>query len=212
MTRVIVAKITTYIFQAAFLLLAGYGLWRDASDQSGWLGLFGFGLSFMPVILRRWRGVTLPPSYCFAYLGYILLSLVLGEEFYLYNRLWWWDDMLHMLSGVAIGYVALLLLSIRNIRLNVRSPRWFSLLFMGSVVLASAALWEMFEFAVDQLAGGHMQYGVTDTMMDMINSSIGGLLLTAIVYRQLGRGHGPTRLFRIFYRDNPQFETVKGGV
>ncbi len=191
--------------QIIFLVIAVDGLTRNMYDQAGWLGLLGFVIAFVPDILKRYTQLVLPFAYEVGLMAFVFLSLVAGEYFNLYGKLLWWDDMLHFVSGIVVGYIGLLVLHIDDAKKRAVSGPWFAAIFIVSLVFTSAAVWEIFEFLVDQFARGHMQYGVTDTMVDVIDAGIGALVMAfaGFMYYKLSRGKWLRGMFDTFVRHNP---------
>lgn len=200
-----IRRIFFLVSQAVFLLVTIDGLTRNWQDQAGWLGLMGLIISFLPDAFRRRKQLVLPFAYEVGLMLFVFLSLIAGEYFDIYGKLLWWDDMLHFVSGLVVGYVALLILHVDDSRKQAVSRPWFAALFTFSLVVMSAAVWEMFEFSVDQFAHGHMQYGLVDTMMDIIEGSAGGLIIASVgfMYYKYSRGKWLRGLFDTFVRLNP---------
>jgi len=191
--------------QAVFLLIAVDGLTRNFYDQAGWLGLLGLVITFVPDALRRRKQLILPFGYEIGLMLFVFLSLIAGEYFNLYGKYLWWDDMLHFASGLVVGYAALLALHVDDKKKGAVSGPWFAAVYVFALVVTSAAVWEIFEFSVDQLAHGHMQYGLVDTMTDIIEGSIGGLIMASIgfFYYKFSRGKWLRGMFDTFVRLNP---------
>ena len=193
------------VCQAVFLVIAVDGLTRNVNDQAGWLGLLGLIIAFLPDILRRHAKLVLPFTYEVALILFVFLSLVAGEYFNIYGKLLWWDDMLHFVSGLVVGYIGMLALHIDDRKKNAVSGPWFAAVFVFSLVVMSAAVWEIFEFSVDQLGHGHMQYGLTDTMLDIIDATVGALIISfmGFMYYKFSRGKWLKGMFDTFVRLNP---------
>lgn len=191
--------------QVIFLTIAINGMMRDSGDQAGWLGLLGFTVSFSPDLLRWSKQMVLPFTYEIGIMLFVFLSLIAGEYFDIYGKLLWWDDMLHFISGLIVGYVGLLVLHIDDEKKKAVSGSWFASVFVFSLVMMSASLWEIAEFTIDQLGNGHMQYGLDDTMMDMIGAAVGGAVIATIsfIYYKLSRGKWLRGMFDAFVRLNP---------
>ncbi len=191
--------------QAVFFVIAVNGLTRDFYDQAGWLGLLGFVIAFLPDILRRYAKLVLPFRYEICLMFFVFLSLIAGEYFDLYGKFLWWDDALHFASGLLVGYVGLLVLHIDDTKKRAVSGPWFAAIFAFSLAVASAVVWEIFEFTVDQFADGHMQYGLVDTMVDIIDATVGGLIIACIgfIYYKFSRGKWLRGLFDAFVSLNP---------
>lgn len=200
-----IRRIFFLVCQAIFLLITIDGLTRNWHDQAGWLGLLGFVVTFIPDLLRRYAKLVLPFAYEVGLMVFVFLSLIAGEYFDIYGKLLWWDDMLHFMSGLVVGYISLLALHIDDRRKNAVSGPWFAGIFVFSLVVTSAAVWEIFEFSVDQLAHGHMQYGLVDTMMDIIDATAGALIIAFIgfMYYEFSRGKWLRGMFDTFVSLNP---------
>src|SRR5690606_11091243 len=107
---------------------------------------------------------------------FIFASLFLGEVRGYYIRYWWWDIALHTASGLLLGIWGFLLVYVLNESQDIEmqmKPR-FVALFAFFFAVGCGALWEIFEFAMDQLFGMNMQKpmlndpsGLTDTMWDL---------------------------------------------
>jgi uncharacterized membrane protein YjdF len=198
-------RIFFIVCQAVFLVIAIDGLTRNIQDQAGWLGLLGLVIAFLPDILRRYSKLILPFTYEVALILFVFMSLVAGEYFNIYGKLLWWDDMLHFISGLVVGYIGLLALHIDDRKKKAVSGPWFAAVFVFSLVVMSAAVWEIFEFSVDQFVGGHMQYGLVDTMMDIIDATAGALIISfmGFMYYKFSRGKWLKGMFDTFVRQNP---------
>ncbi|WP_071393580.1 hypothetical protein [Bacillus tuaregi] len=114
---------------------------------------------------------------------YIAVGLGTLGGFYAIHH---FDDVLHFLSGVWIGYGSLILLQIlAGEDMAARLPKGFVTLYMISFALAAAGLWELFEFAGDKwfhmTAQGRNH---DDTMFDMINGLTGGTVAALIYWRK----------------------------
>jgi hypothetical protein len=92
---------------------------------------------------------------------------------------------MHFASGVLISIGVVLWLAILNSR-GMKLPSWLQ----GYLILASAAfvavLWELAEFASDQLFGTFSQGGdLTDTMLDLLYD-VSGAVIVAVAWRLAG--------------------------
>ena len=130
---------------------------------------------------------------------FVLASLVAGELLNAYEIFWWWDDMLHTISGVIVGLVGLLSIYYWNSRHSMAISPLFVAVFVFCFAMALGAIWEIFEFAVDYFFGTNMQrwnmpldsivighdyqgMGLRDTMSDIITAVIGATIAATISY------------------------------
>jgi hypothetical protein len=154
-------------------------------------------LTLAPVTLRSKLPVKIPSEFQILAIGFVFASLFLGEIQSYYQLLWWWDASLHASSGLMFGIVGFLLVYVLNenerIDINLR-PRFLAL-FAFVFSMAVGALWEVFEFAMDQAFGLQMQKprlgdpsGLTDTMWDLAFDAIGAVIISTFGWWYLIRG------------------------
>lgn len=107
-----------------------------------------------------------------------------GMGWKFYSELAWWDHMTHALSAsvvAATGYATVR--AIDEHSEAVYLPPKFVAVVILLFVLAFGVLWELLEFALgiigDRLGSTSVltQYGVYDTLWDIIYNSIGGILV-----------------------------------
>lgn len=146
------------------------------------IALTGLVLSIVPQIIIRRLQLKLPLLYELVVLGFIVASIMLGELLDVYSSFWWWDSLLHLSSGVIIGYIGYMVLFTLHLqgKLDVSAGMVAFLTF--SVSMMVAAMWEVFEFAVDQATGSLMQLHNTDTMKDIVLAMIGSLVASGAAY------------------------------
>lgn len=172
------------------LLLEGH--WMSA-----FLVLTIMAVILAPTLFHRRLPVRIPPEFLAAALVFSFAALFLGEVRDYYRRVWWWDIALHGTSGLLLGILGFLLVYVlnenRRVALHLR-PR-FVALFAFLFALSVGALWEIFEFAMDQLAGTQMQKpmlgdpsGLTDTMWDLIVDAIGAGTVSIVGWWYMRRG------------------------
>ncbi len=161
-----------------------YAIFVSKDYQAAWLVVLGLILSFIPQLIDRKFDLRLPVVYELVIVGFIVSSLLIGEFFNAYQNYWWWDKVLHLSSGVVIGYVGFLVLYILYMGKKFTAGPSVAAFFTFMVVMASASLWEIVEFTVDKLGYGPMQHGLDDSMWDMILAALGSLVATAATYWQ----------------------------
>lgn len=167
-----------------------------------------FLLTYLPAMIERRYRIYLPIEFEFIIILFIYASLFLGEIRSYYLRYWWWDILLHTSSGVAIGFAGFLILFVlyHKDKINAK-PGWLAA-FSFCFAVAIGAIWEIFEFAMDQSFGLNMQKsGLVDTMWDLIVDSLGALLTSFVGYFYLRGKKTPLfhRLFSKFRGENPRY-------
>lgn len=182
--------------------------------QGHWLtGLITAGViivATLPILLGRRFDVRVPPEFEFMAVIFVYASLFLGEQRGYYLRFWWWDTLLHTCSGFLLGILGFLLVHVLNGKrhIGMHLKPGFVALFAFMFALGIGALWEIFEFAMDQIFGLNMQKsGLVDTMVDLIVDAIGALTISIIGYIHLRRGKQDSFLERwimAFVEANPR--------
>lgn len=149
-----------------------------------------------PVLLGRRLPVRIPPEYDVLAILFVFASLFLGEFRSYYARFWWWDVTLHVTSGLLLGLVGFLLVYVLNKsrRIDVHLRPGFVALFAFAFAVTGGTLWEVFEFAMDQVFGTTMQKpmlgdlsGLTDTMWDLIVDALGAALVSGFGWCNMRR-------------------------
>lgn len=167
-------------------------------------------VTLLPLILGRRFDVRIPPEFELLTVLFVYASLFLGEVHGYYVRFWWWDAVLHTGSGFLLGVLGFLLVYVLNERPDVdmhMRPR-FVALFAFMFAVGMGALWEIFEFGMDQIFGMNMQKsGLVDTMWDLIVDTIGAavIALLGLVYmRTAGSNSFLERWIVEFINSNPR--------
>lgn len=212
----VLSKRATLVLQ--FLLLLGAVL---AALQGRWLPALTTaaiaGLSFLPLVLGRRFRARLPAEMELLAVGFLYASLFLGEVHGYYERFWWWDALLHIGSGFLLGILGFLMVHLLNEdeRVEMHMKPGFVAIFAFLFAVGLGALWEIFEFAMDQLFGMNMQKsGLVDTMWDLIVDTVGALTVSILGWRYLRRGNHDwflQRWIQDFVVRNPEiFRSKKG--
>jgi hypothetical protein len=168
------------------------GQWLNALTVAGILIL-----TVLPVLVARRVRIVVPPEFELLAIAFIFASLFLGEQRDYYSRFWWWDLALHTTSGGLLGVLGFLLVYVlnENPRIDLHMRAGFVAFFAFCFAVTVGALWEIYEFAMDQLFGMNMQKpmfgdpsGLTDTMWDLIVDVVGALVISSIGYVYMKRG------------------------
>jgi hypothetical protein len=196
-----------FALQGLFLLTAiitGF----QGNFETMFISILGFLLIFLPLIIEKSLKIDLPVAYELLIAVFIFATVFMGEIGDAYNKFWWWDIVLHASSGVLLGYVGFLVLYVLYRQKKLIASASLVAFFTLVTGLASAGVWEIFEFAADMLLGTSMQRGAVDTMSDIIVASIGSVIAAVVAYVHI---KWPQRsLFRSFIKDffdsNPTYK------
>lgn len=150
------------------------------------VGLATLGLTIAPLVMaERWQLKI--PIYFYAYIVFFLFGTIfLGEAFDFYNRFWWWDIALHGSSAVGFGIVGVVFTLLMFEGDRYAAPPYAVAIIAFAIALSIGALWEIFEFCMDQVFGTNMQKsGLTDTMTDLMVDTVGAALGAATGFAYL---------------------------
>ncbi len=126
----------------------------------------------------------------------IFVGIVIGSYIGLFDRLWWFDNAMHILSGfvcASFGYDFAVIIQRKKGQCAATLAALFSIMFALSIAVG----WEFYEFLMDTLHGTNLQLakageetamfdlskynneygylGLVDTMTDMMMNACGGL-------------------------------------
>ena len=211
----IVHRRVAYILKGVLLLEAAFAAWKlEWQIAASALGILA--ITLLPLLLARRFRVYIPPVFELMAIVFVFATLFLGEIRGYYSRFWWWDIALHTSSGFLLGIVGFLLVHVLNEteHVELKMKPGFVAFFAFLFALGSGAVWEIFEFSMDQLFGTQMQKpmlgdpsGKTDTMWDLIVDALGALVISILGYGYLKRGQRESFLERwisAFVRSNPR--------
>lgn len=148
-----------------------------------------FILTYYPSILKKKFGVYLPSRLEITITLFIFSAQVLGEIHGFYEKIFWWDSMLHLISGVVLGLVGFLFVYLlnENGNKNVNLSPVFVVIVAFCVAMTLGVFWEFFEYGADRIFGFNMQKyrlpgqdGLVDTMNDLIIDAIGATIACGI--------------------------------
>ena len=169
------------------------------------VSLATFGLTLLPILFARRFGVRLPTSFLAGIVLFIFATIFLGEAFDFYNRYWWWDIALHSGSALGFGLMGFLMIFMMFGGDRYAAPPWAVAFFSFCFAVSIGAMWEIFEFAMDQLFGLNMQKsGLIDTMWDLIVDCLGAFVgaFSGFLYLKLGKAGLLTGALDAFVSEN----------
>lgn len=169
------------------------------------------GLTFLPQFLASRVHIALPNSFLAAIALFVLATIYLGEMRDFYTWLWWWDLALHGTSAMGFGIIGFLLILMLFEGDRYAAPPWALGVLSFCVAMTVGALWEVFEYAMDQVFALNMQKsGLDDTISDLMVNAVGAALagLAGVAYLT-GRARGFGTAFEDFIAENrPRFRKL----
>jgi len=142
--------------------------------------VFSVVLSLIPSLVERSYRVTLPFELDLLITLSIFLNTFMGEGMNFYQKVRLYDKALHIYGTAVVGLLAFVIVYTLNYTRKVRLSLPFIGFFTFTFAMAMGGIWEIMEFAVDSVFGKTTQNGLADTMWDLINDFVGGVITAAI--------------------------------
>ena len=171
------------------------------TDQSEliFLAILTLVLSFLPDYMEKKGYINLPYLLELIVVIFIFAGIYLSARFDLYYRFFWWDDLLHTVSGVIVGFIGFLIVYKLNHKYSMDFNPLLIAIFAFTFSVTIGVIWEIFEFLMDVWFGTAMQKwnlpettslmgrpyqgsGLRDTMSDLILASLGALFTSVFCY------------------------------
>ncbi|WP_340102191.1 hypothetical protein [Salinibaculum salinum] len=175
--------------QTVMVVILGIGLY------SGNIGVafnaaVGLLVTQLPAVLERRYGIVMDVALVlWIALAMFLHALgtvpLLGPDFAtLYGSTWWWDHMTHALSSsLVVGSAYAVTRAFQEHTEYIHLGPKFTFAYLLVFVMAFGVFWELIEFYIAVGAGLFgipqvlTQYGLEDTVLDLVYNTIGGLLV-----------------------------------
>lgn len=200
-----------YYGMRAFVLASALLFFAHGNWEAGVSTTVIFFLMLATSFFKKRYGIYLPFMLDFGIVALIFLTLFLGEVIRFYEYVPFWDKALHFQSGLllgAVGYVAVYVLNESKHKGFDLNPGFLSV-FAVAFSLSIGALWEIVEFAVDNLFMARWQNGLVDTMWDLVADMVGALIISIAgyfwMYRHKRLPFTPS-LLMMFHRKRPEPE------
>ncbi len=174
--------------QVALGIMVLYGIYKVNLGIVVNAGI-GFGVTYLPAILRRDYRIPMDAGLTLWITAAVFLHALgatgipwITKPFY--GNVPGWDHVTHVLSAsvvAAVGYTTAR--AIDEHTEEVYLPRRFMFVFILLFTMAFGVLWEVIEFSVSQIAAMTgstsvlTQYGLEDTMYDLVFDTLGGVIV-----------------------------------
>ena len=147
--------------------------------------MIALAVAVTPTIIARTTSLAFPFEVELVVLWLAAAHLSLGRLLNLYDRVPWFDKVLHFSDSLLIGFVAFLTVYIAHYIRNEKPHPWIDGIAIFLATLGLGAFWEIIEFAEDQLLGTRTQgspnmSAIVDTMWDLIIDGAGGVIAAII--------------------------------
>jgi len=182
-----VQLVVSYTLQIIILITSIIALLQK-QWQTGFFALSILLLTALPGLIRRNYKIYMPVEIDLIVILFVFFAIFLGEIHSYYTIFWWWDIMLHISSGFLLGIAGFFLVHILNEERKLSIQPKLVVLFAFAFAVALGAIWEIFEFSIDQILGLTMQNSsLVDTMWDLIVDTLGAVVISFLGYFYLNR-------------------------
>lgn len=155
-------------------------------------------VSEIPSILARDLKLVLPFQFNFLIVFALFLHVV-GGFYGFYDDIPWWDHLTHAMSASLVAALGLVfVVSIDRYVESIYLPRPFLAFFIVMFTMAFGVLWELMEFATDQLTGSFLQYSLDDSILDLMFDGFAGFFVAAATTHYISKHTTPEKLVESF--------------
>jgi len=152
------------------------------------ISIVGLIATFLPAVLKKVFKVDVPAGFEIVALLFVYGLLYVGEVKGVYEQFWIFGVLLKLLASVILGFIGLAALYALYKQEKIQGPPLVIAFFAFCFAVAVGALWELFEFSLDNLFGFTLQKAGLDTMKDLASYVVGAGIVSIAGYRYLKRG------------------------
>lgn len=198
------------LIRASLVVAATWAIVLGAYEMVG-MSVLAFGLTLLPRLFESRYRIYLPIEFHLVIVAFLYASVFLGSASGAYKAFGWWDIVLHLSSGIVLGFFGFIVLYILREQQKLRMSLWWIAFFTFCVGLATGVLWEFYEFGMDQFFGKEMQHGNFDTMTDLMTDALGAVIVAVGGYYHLKNVKVSlfTRAVHRFIAHNPKLFSKK---
>jgi hypothetical protein len=172
------------------VLAAGvYQLLFGRLVMAGFIGVCLLAIIF-PGVVTRGRVKALPLEFELILFIMVTLQFVIGETLNFYNKIPYFDKLVHFSLPFFMGYIIALLAYTMYATGNLRASLGPAMVIIVLVSLGVGAVWEIIEYLSDVFLHTYLQGSLTasplvDTMHDLIVDTLGGIFGAIIALRYI---------------------------
>ncbi|MDY6932582.1 MAG: hypothetical protein SVJ22_11795, partial [Halobacteriota archaeon] len=145
-------------------------------------------VSFIPTVLERDFKITLPWSLDLLMASALLLH-VGGNTLKAYYLIPGYDTITHFVSSIFISFLAFVVIFILDKYWDGLLMDTYALAFVVVIfTMAMGVVWELFEWGIDLLFGIELQWGLQDTMKDLLVDTVAGIIMAVFGVYLVKRG------------------------
>lgn len=171
------------------------------------LSVLALFLMFSPALIRKDFRADFPSLIDTLVLVYLFLGTYLGSFKSFFEKIWWWDILLHLLMGINIALISFsIIYRLKEIKTHVQLSSFMIAFFSFAISMAAGGIWEIVEYLLDTFFGFELQQPHPDTMIDLIFVFLGSLIVSAGGY--LYAKYPRTNMIELMF-SKEEIETLK---
>jgi hypothetical protein len=179
--------IASHIFRLLMIILLLISIFKQ-----DWLWLIGciLGLiiSFIPSVLKKNFNITLPWLLDFLIFSALFFHIG-GGVLDAYHSIPYYDDFTHFVSSVLVAFFAFVVIYILDEYWDGLHMDKYAMAFMVVIfTMAMGVLWEFNEWISDTIFETNEQWGLNDTMSDLLVDTFGGIIVAFIGVNLIKKG------------------------
>jgi len=149
------------------------------------MAVIAVAVSLLPAVLQRNYRIVIPWFLEFLLVLQLHLHTFWDVWLRFYDSQWFWDKLLHLKGTMLVSFVGFL--AAYAIHLSGKVRLTGPILGLFTVVFGNAlgAWWEIVEFLVDKTLKKNTQYGLDNTMIDLVNNLLGSLIAAGVGWAYL---------------------------
>jgi hypothetical protein len=145
-------------------------------------------ISLIPTVLKRNFNVTLPWMLDFLIVFALFLHIG-GGVLNAYHTIPLYDKFAHFISSILVTFLAFISIYILDKYWDgLHMDKYAMAFFVVITAMALGVVWEFYEWGTDLVFGTNEQWGLQDTMSDLLVDTIGGIIVAIIGVSLIKKG------------------------
>lgn len=168
--------------------------------EQNWITVFitilTLNLTYFYLIFAKYK-IVIPQEFQVIIIFFIYFSLFLWEVNNFYEKIFWWDTILHAFAWIVLWFIGFLIMYMLYKAWKLKAPKLIIAIFAFSFAMMLWVVWEIFEFWVDEFTNANMQKAkdleliywyfdtrlwVRDTMFDLHIDALWALIASITWY------------------------------
>jgi hypothetical protein len=185
-----ISRSGNYLVYALQLLLAYYvytGIVIQDTLRAAW-GIFALLLTFVPLLLKTWRGVEFFWPVKFMIALPLLIHITGGIEQLYFSWYPFYDKLAHLVAAASVAFLVYVVVLYLSSRVFFCRSRSVILILILLTTMLAGSLWEVAEQYIDLIYNSTYYLSVIDSLLDQAFNLMGAGAVAILADRQLSSG------------------------